>query len=47
LVESPSPQGSVTSDDHEFDPTAEVLAHDFDDEQTLEEEEMMEEKLQF
>ncbi|NWR61642.1 MIER1 protein, partial [Bucorvus abyssinicus] len=34
--------GSATSDDHEFDPSADMLVHDFDDERTLEEEEMME-----
>ncbi|NXC86003.1 MIER1 protein, partial [Cercotrichas coryphoeus] len=37
-----SPGGSAASDDHEFDPSAEMLVHDFDDERTLEEEEMME-----
>lgn len=36
-----SPGGSAASD-HEFDPSAEMLVHDFDDERTLEEEEMME-----
>uniref|UniRef100_A0A7M4EZ04 Mesoderm induction early response protein 1 n=1 Tax=Crocodylus porosus TaxID=8502 RepID=A0A7M4EZ04_CROPO len=36
------PRGSATSDDHEFDPSADMLVHDFDDERTLEEEEMME-----
>ncbi|KFO90979.1 Mesoderm induction early response protein 1, partial [Buceros rhinoceros silvestris] len=41
-VESASPGGSATSDDHEFDPSADMLVHDFDDERTLEEEEMME-----
>ncbi|XP_031459868.1 mesoderm induction early response protein 1 isoform X4 [Phasianus colchicus] len=41
-VESSSPGGSATSDDHEFDPSADMLVHDFDDERTLEEEEMME-----
>uniref|UniRef100_A0A8C1W6N7 Mesoderm induction early response 1, family member 3 a n=1 Tax=Cyprinus carpio TaxID=7962 RepID=A0A8C1W6N7_CYPCA len=34
--------GSLSSDDHDFDPTAEMLVHDFDDERTLEEEEMRE-----
>uniref|UniRef100_A0A3P8PN50 Mesoderm induction early response protein 1 n=1 Tax=Astatotilapia calliptera TaxID=8154 RepID=A0A3P8PN50_ASTCA len=34
--------GSAGSDDHDFDPSAEMLVHDFDDERTLEEEEMME-----
>ncbi|XP_006786945.1 mesoderm induction early response protein 1b isoform X1 [Neolamprologus brichardi] len=37
-----SPGGSVGSDDHDFDPSAEMLVHDFDDERTLEEEEMLE-----
>uniref|UniRef100_A0A8C7XG78 Mesoderm induction early response protein 1 n=1 Tax=Oryzias sinensis TaxID=183150 RepID=A0A8C7XG78_9TELE len=34
--------GSAGSDDHDFDPTAEMLVHDFDDERTLEEEERLE-----
>lgn len=34
--------GSLSSEDHDFDPTAEMLVHDYDDEQTLEEEEMRE-----
>uniref|UniRef100_A0A669BAQ5 Mesoderm induction early response protein 1 n=1 Tax=Oreochromis niloticus TaxID=8128 RepID=A0A669BAQ5_ORENI len=34
--------GSAGSDDHDFDPSAEMLVHDFDDERTLEEEEMLE-----
>ncbi len=34
--------GSLSSEDHDFDPTAEMLVHDFDDERTLEEEEMRE-----
>lgn len=34
--------GSAGSDDHDFDPSADMLVHDFDDERTLEEEEMME-----
>ncbi|XP_044296929.1 mesoderm induction early response protein 1 isoform X2 [Varanus komodoensis] len=46
-VESASPGGSATSDDHEFDPTADMLIHDFDDERTLEEEEMMEGETNF
>ncbi|XP_061489362.1 mesoderm induction early response protein 1 isoform X3 [Rhineura floridana] len=51
-VESASPVnqivgGSATSDDHEFDPTADMLVHDFDDERTLEEEEMMEGETNF
>lgn len=33
--------GSLSSEDHDFDPTAEMLVHDYDDERTLEEEEMM------
>ncbi|XP_026229659.1 mesoderm induction early response protein 1b isoform X1 [Anabas testudineus] len=37
-----SPGGSAGSDDHDFDPTADMLVHDFDDERTLEEEEMLE-----
>ncbi|NWS58097.1 MIER1 protein, partial [Chunga burmeisteri] len=39
--------GSATSDDHEFDPSADMLVHDFDDERTLEEEEMMEGETNF
>nr|XP_044994858.1 mesoderm induction early response protein 3 isoform X3 [Jaculus jaculus] len=38
---SSSPVGSLSSEDHDFDPTAEMLVHDYDDERTLEEEEMM------
>lgn len=34
--------GSLSSEDHDFDPTAEMLVHDYDDERTLEEEEMRE-----
>ncbi|XP_053557268.1 mesoderm induction early response protein 3 isoform X2 [Bombina bombina] len=34
--------GSLSSEDHDFDPTAEMLVHDYDDERTLEEEEMKE-----
>uniref|UniRef100_A0A3P8X9E7 Mesoderm induction early response 1, family member 3 b n=1 Tax=Esox lucius TaxID=8010 RepID=A0A3P8X9E7_ESOLU len=34
--------GSLSSEDHDFDPTAEMLVHDYDDERTLEEEEMQE-----
>ncbi len=34
--------GSLSSEDHDFDPTAEMLVHDFDDERTLDEEEMRE-----
>ncbi|XP_048090180.1 mesoderm induction early response protein 3a isoform X2 [Alosa alosa] len=39
---SASPVGSLSSEDHDFDPTAEMLVHDYDDERTLEEEEMRE-----
>ncbi|KAM6986015.1 mesoderm induction early response protein 3a [Aplochiton taeniatus] len=39
---STSPVGSLSSEDHDFDPTAEMLVHDYDDERTLEEEEMQE-----
>ncbi|XP_039694460.1 mesoderm induction early response protein 1 isoform X4 [Pteropus medius] len=46
-VASSSPGGSATSDDHEFDPSADMLVHDFDDERTLEEEEMMEGETNF
>lgn len=35
------PGGSAGSDDHDFDPSADMLVHDFDDERTLEEEEML------
>lgn len=34
--------GSAGSDDRDFDPSADMLVHDFDDERTLEEEEMLE-----
>ncbi|XP_068011506.1 mesoderm induction early response protein 3 isoform X4 [Melanerpes formicivorus] len=44
---SSSPVGSLSSEDHDFDPSAEMLVHDYDDERTLEEEEMMEEKKRF
>ncbi|XP_068196126.1 mesoderm induction early response protein 1b isoform X2 [Antennarius striatus] len=37
-----SPGGSAGSDDHDFDPSADMLVHDYDDERTLEEEEMLE-----
>ncbi|KAF7664691.1 hypothetical protein LDENG_00169110 [Lucifuga dentata] len=37
-----SPGGSAVSEDHDFDPSAAMLVHDFDDERTLEEEEMLE-----
>ncbi|XP_028312963.1 mesoderm induction early response protein 3 isoform X1 [Gouania willdenowi] len=36
---SSSPVGSLSSEDHDFDPTAEMLVHEYDDERTLEEEE--------
>lgn len=39
--------GSLSSEDHDFDPSAEMLVHDYDDELTLEEEEMMEESKNF
>ncbi|KAG7525829.1 mesoderm induction early response protein 1 isoform X1 [Solea senegalensis] len=41
-LENSSPGGSAGTDDRDFDPSAEMLVHDFDDERTLEEEEMME-----
>ena len=34
--------GSAGSVDHDFDPSADMLVHDFDDERTLEEEELLE-----
>ncbi|XP_051944602.1 mesoderm induction early response protein 1b isoform X2 [Hippocampus zosterae] len=37
-----SPGGSAGSTDHDFDPSADMLVHDFDDERTMEEEEMLE-----
>ncbi|CAB1325825.1 unnamed protein product, partial [Coregonus sp. 'balchen'] len=36
-----------SADDHEFDPSADMLVHDFDDERTLEEEEMLEGETNF
>lgn len=39
--------GSLSSEDHDFDPSAEMLVHDYDDERTLEEEEMTEESKNF
>ncbi|XP_049604170.1 mesoderm induction early response protein 1b isoform X2 [Syngnathus scovelli] len=39
---NPSPGGSATCVDHDFDPSADMLVHDFDDERTMEEEEMLE-----
>uniref|UniRef100_A0A8B9CVZ7 MIER family member 3 n=1 Tax=Anser brachyrhynchus TaxID=132585 RepID=A0A8B9CVZ7_9AVES len=44
---SSSPVGSLSSEDHDFDPSAEMLVHDYDDERTLEEEELMEESKNF
>ncbi|KAG8598974.1 hypothetical protein GDO81_002822 [Engystomops pustulosus] len=44
---SSSPVGSLSSEDHDFDPTAEMLVHDYDDERTLEEEEMKEDGKNF
>uniref|UniRef100_A0A4W3JBV2 Mesoderm induction early response protein 1 n=1 Tax=Callorhinchus milii TaxID=7868 RepID=A0A4W3JBV2_CALMI len=41
-IGSSSPGGSAGSDDNDFDPSADMLVHDFDDERTLEEEELME-----
>uniref|UniRef100_A0A8D2DUP4 Mesoderm induction early response protein 3 n=1 Tax=Sciurus vulgaris TaxID=55149 RepID=A0A8D2DUP4_SCIVU len=37
--------GSLSSEHHDFDPTAEMLVHDYDDERTLEEEMMDEGKI--
>ena len=34
--------GSLSSEDHDFDPTAEMLVQEYDDERTLEEEESLE-----
>lgn len=34
--------GSLSSEDHDFDPTAEMLVQEYDDEGTLEEEESLE-----
>ncbi|XP_039614682.1 mesoderm induction early response protein 3-like isoform X1 [Polypterus senegalus] len=39
---SSSPVGSLSSEDHDFDPTPEMLVHEYDDERTLEEEEQLE-----
>ncbi|XP_021111234.1 mesoderm induction early response protein 1 isoform X14 [Heterocephalus glaber] len=47
LTARESTGGSAASDDHEFDPSADMLVHDFDDERTLEEEEMMEGETNF
>lgn len=38
----PAAVGSLSSEDHDFDPTAEMLVHEYDDERTLEEEESLE-----
>uniref|UniRef100_A0A8C2DLV0 Mesoderm induction early response 1, family member 3 b n=1 Tax=Cyprinus carpio TaxID=7962 RepID=A0A8C2DLV0_CYPCA len=38
---SSSPVGSLSSEDHDFDPTAEMLIHEYDYERTLEEEERL------
>ncbi|XP_008335094.1 mesoderm induction early response protein 3 isoform X2 [Cynoglossus semilaevis] len=38
---SSSPVGSLSSEDHDFDPTADMLVHEYDDERTLEEEESL------
>lgn len=38
----PNSVGSLSSEDHDFDPTAEMLVHEYDDERTLEEEESLE-----
>ncbi|XP_029473431.1 mesoderm induction early response protein 1 isoform X2 [Rhinatrema bivittatum] len=46
-VGTSSPGGSAGSDDHEFDPSADMVVPDLDDEQTLEEEEMMEGEINF
>ncbi|XP_077378279.1 mesoderm induction early response protein 3 isoform X1 [Festucalex cinctus] len=40
-IGSSSPVGSLSSEDHDFDPTAEMLVHEYDDERTLEEEESL------
>lgn len=37
----------MSSEDHDFDPTAEMLVHDYDDERTLEEEELMDDGKNF
>lgn len=39
---APFTVGSLSSEDHDFDPTAEMLVHEYDDERTLEEEESLE-----
>uniref|UniRef100_A0A671U9N5 Mesoderm induction early response 1, family member 3 b n=1 Tax=Sparus aurata TaxID=8175 RepID=A0A671U9N5_SPAAU len=42
LLLPPYSVGSLSSEDHDFDPTAEMLVHEYDDERTLEEEESLE-----
>lgn len=42
LLKMPCTGGATCSEDHDFDPSTDMLVHDFDDERTLEEEEMME-----
>ncbi|XP_062412515.1 mesoderm induction early response protein 1a isoform X2 [Sardina pilchardus] len=44
---SPPGGGEAGSGDHDFDPSAEMLIHDFDDERTLEEEETQEGETNF
>ena len=39
--------GGAGTDDYDFDPSADMLIHDFDDERTLEEEEMLEGETNF
>ncbi|XP_069498053.1 mesoderm induction early response protein 1 isoform X2 [Ambystoma mexicanum] len=46
-VGTPNSGGSAESDDNEFDPSADMLVHDFDDERTLEEEELIEGEINF
>lgn len=46
-VGTPNSGGSTESDDNEFDPSADMLVHDFDDERTLEEEELIEGEINF
>ncbi|XP_028856816.1 mesoderm induction early response protein 1a isoform X1 [Denticeps clupeoides] len=48
LGNAASPEGGASaSDDCDFDPSAEMLVHDYDDEQTLEEEEMLDGETNF
>uniref|UniRef100_A0AAY5F0J7 Mesoderm induction early response 1, family member 3 b n=1 Tax=Electrophorus electricus TaxID=8005 RepID=A0AAY5F0J7_ELEEL len=42
LLYSARTVGSLSSEDHDFDPTADMLVHEYDDERTLEEEESLE-----